>query len=119
MRYLKILFLAVLGLCLITVALANRQSVTLTLLPEEMAVFSGIAWQIDLPLFVVVIGGIVVGLLVGFVWEWLREHRHRAEATRAKRDAGKLEREVRRLKQSSKEDQDEVLALPEDGAKAG
>ncbi len=119
MRYLKLLFLAVLGLCLMTVALANRQMVTLTLLPEEMAVFSGIARQIELPLFVVVIGGIVVGLLIGFVWEWMREHRHRAEASRAKRDAGKLEREVRRLKQSGKEDQDDVLALLEDGAKAG
>ena len=118
MRYLKYLFLAVLALCLITVALANRQLVTLTLLPEEMAVFSGIAWRIELPLFVVVIGGIIAGLLIGFVWEWFREHRHRADAASAKREAGKLEREVRRLKKTSTEDQDDVLALLEDSAKA-
>lgn len=119
MRYLKYLFLAVLALCLLTLALANRQMVTLTLLPEQMAIFSGIAWQIELPLFVVVIGGLIAGLLVGFVWEWLREHRHRAEASRAKRTAGKMERELRRLKDSKQEDQDEVLALLEDGVKAG
>ena len=119
MRYLKYAFLAVLALCLVTVALANRQSVTLTLLPEEMALFSGIALQIQLPLFFVVFGGIVAGLLIGFVWEWFREHRHRADAANAKREAGKLEREVRRLKKSSKEEQDDVLALLEDTAKAG
>jgi len=121
MRYLRYLFLAVLGICLITVALANRQVVTLRLLPEEMAAFSGLSLQIDLPLFVVVFLGIVAGLLIGFVWEWLREARLRAEAGRARREAATLEREVKRLKhsQAEGEGEDEVLALLEGGGKAG
>lgn len=116
MRYLRYLFLAVLGICLITVALANRQMVPLRLLPEEMAAFSGLSLQIELPLFVVVFLGIVAGLLIGFVWEWLREARLRAEAGRARREAASLEREVKRLKrgQAEGEGKDEVLALLDD-----
>ncbi len=119
MRYLRYFFLAVLGLCLIIVALANRQIVTLTLLPEDLAVFSGLSWQIQLPLFLVVFAGILAGLLIGFVWEWLREYKHRSEASRAKRDTAKLEREVKRLKRRDASGQDDVLALLEDGGKAG
>lgn len=119
MRYLRYLFLAVLGLGLVTVALANRQIVTLRLLPEDMAAFAGVDLQVRLPLFLVVFLGIVAGLLIGFVWEWLREYKHRAEAGRAKRDARTLEREVKRLKRKENEGKDEVLALLEDGGKAG
>lgn len=118
MRYLRYLFLAVLAICLITVALANRQFVTLRLLPTDMAAFSGVNYAIELPLFAIVFGGIVAGLLIGFVWEWLREHKHRAEAGRAKRDAKTLEREVKRLKKETSAGKDEVLALLEDGSKA-
>ena len=77
--------------------------------------------SIQLPLFLVVFGGIILGLLLGFVWEWLREGKHRTEATRAKRDAVKLEREVKRLKrrEAQAEGKDEVLALLEDGKAAG
>lgn len=119
LRYLRYVFLAVLGICLITVALANRGSVTLRVLPQEMAHFTGLTWELHLPLFLVVFGGIIAGLLIGFVWEWMREARHRAEATRVKRDAKQLEREVKRLKKDAPEQQDEVLALLEGGGKAG
>lgn len=118
MRYLRYLFLAVLAICLITVALANRQFVTLRLLPQDMAAFSGLTFSIELPLFVVVFVGIIAGLLIGFVWEWFREHKHRAEAGRAKREAKTLEREVKRMKRKEVEGKDEVLALLEDGGKA-
>lgn len=110
-RYLRYAFLAVLGLVLITVALANRQTVVLRLLPEEMASFAGFQWELQLPLFLVVFGGIVAGLLIGFVWEWLREARHRAEASRAKREAATLEREVKRLQKDEPAQNDDVLAL--------
>ena len=33
--------------------------------------------MLELPLFLVIFGGIVAGLLIGFVWEWFREHKHR------------------------------------------
>ncbi len=121
LRYIRYLFLAVLGLCLVTVALANRGMVALRLLPEELGHFAGLTWEIRLPLFLVVFGGIVAGLMIGFVWEWLREARIRAEGGRAKREARKLEREVKNLKRSSgaEQERDEVLTLLEEPRKAG
>ena len=68
------------------------------------------------PLFMMVFGGIVAGLLIGFVWEWLREHKHRIEATRQGREARKLKREVEALKSEKRQarGEDDVLALLED-----
>ena len=118
-RVLNYIFLGVVGLGLLVLALANRGMVTLRLLPEEMGAFLGLTWAIQLPLFLVVFGGVVLGLLVGFVWEWLREHKHRAAAAEAKRKAAKLEREVSRLKVKQDEPEDDVLALLEQPRKAG
>lgn len=121
MRYLRYLVLFVLAICLITVALANRQLVTLSLLPDDLATAARFTFAIEVPLFLVVFAGIIIGLLLGFVWEWLREGKMRSEANRVKRDAVKLEREVKRLKrrEAKAEGKDEVLALLEDGKAAG
>ena len=62
---------------------------------------------------------VVVGLAVGYVLEWLREHRHRAEASRERRQRTKLEREVETLKGRANEGRDEVLALLDDGRRTG
>ena len=114
MRYIKYVFLGVLGLGLITVALANRGNVTLRVLPDELAQFAGVDTQIELPLFLVIFAGIIAGLLIGFVWEWIREHRHRSEAAQARREAAKLGREVARLREDRQPPADDVLALLED-----
>lgn len=118
MRTIKYLFLALTGLILMLLAVANRGDVTLTLLPKELADLAGFNMTLDLPLFLVILGGVVAGLLIGFVWEWLREHKHRREAARGRKDVSKLEREVKTLKKSSSADQDEVLALLEDAGPA-
>jgi len=119
MRYLRYAFIAALGLALLTVALANRNLVTLSLLPEEMGAFLGIGTAVELPLFLVAFGGIVAGLMIGFVWEWLREHKHRAAAAQARREAARLEREVGRLRETRARPEDEILALLETPRKAG
>jgi uncharacterized integral membrane protein len=111
MRYIKYALIAAFGVFLIAVAVANRGMVSLQLIPTEVAGWFSVNPQIDLPLFLVIFGGIVVGLLVGFVWEWIREHGHRAEAAREARERRRLEREVARLKGQKHEGKDEVLAL--------
>ncbi len=116
MRYLRYAFLAVLAVVLVSIAMANRGVVTLRLLPGALEEFAGVNWQVDLPLFVVVFGGIVAGLIIGFVWEWLREYKHRREATLKTKEARRLEREVTRLKGEKAEGKDEVLALLEEAS---
>lgn len=111
MRYIKYTLIAVFGVALIAVALANRGMVSIQLIPSEVAGWFSMNPKIELPLFIVIFGGIVVGLLVGFVWEWIREHGHRAEAARQARESRRLQREVDRLKGEKHEGKDEVLAL--------
>lgn len=113
MRAIRLGFLAILALLLVTVALANRTVVSLNLLPSDLAIFSGLAFRVDLPLFAVVFAGIFLGLLVGFVWEWLREGRQRAAAAATRRELARLRAELAHLggNPGAISDQDEVLAL--------
>lgn len=121
MRLIRSLVLLVLAVCLVVVAMANRAPVTLTLLPEELARVSGISRSAEVPLYFVGFGGVLVGLLIGFFWEWLREGRQRAEAARQRREAARMRRELDMLKaeQHRKEGRDEVLALLDTRSKTG
>lgn len=111
-RYLRYLFWGVVGLGLLVLAMANRMPVTVRALPDDLAAFTGLSWQLDLPLYLVMFGGIVAGLLIGFVWEWLREYKHRATASTKTREVSRLERELAMLKDStSLPAKDEILAL--------
>ena len=114
MRSIRYVFLAALGVVLATVAFANRDMVTLHLLPEEISGFLGFRWQVSLPLFIVIFLGIVAGVMIGFVWEWLREGKYRSKARRAEKAAVELSREVKTLKRKKAEPGDEVLALLEE-----
>ncbi|MEQ8339840.1 MULTISPECIES: LapA family protein [Marinovum] len=111
MRYIKYAFLAIVAPALVAVAVANRDIVTLTLLPSGLAALAGMNQAIDLPLFVVIIAGVAAGLLIGFVWEWLREFRQRAESARKDREIKELKRQLRRLRAEKHAGEDEVLAL--------
>ena len=113
MRYFRYAVLAIIAVVMITVALANRESVTLSLLPADLAVLLGVAADsnsIQMPLFVVIFVGILAGVFLGFVWEWLREHKFRAEAARERREAERLAKEVAALKTDTSQG-DDVIAL--------
>ncbi len=113
MRYIRYGFLAALAVVLVTVAVANRAPVELRLLSDGLAELIGVNATVTLPLFLVIFGGIVAGLLIGFVWEWFREHRVRAEARANRREKERLEREVSRLRKQDAAGSDDVLALLE------
>ncbi|WP_135448932.1 LapA family protein [Tabrizicola caldifontis] len=111
-RYIRLAFLGLLGLCLLTLALANRAPIEVRLLPDDLAALTGLTWSMNLPLFLVIFASIIAGVLIGFVWEWFREHGHRATAAQKAREVARLERELAVLRDSrSVPPQDDVLAL--------
>ncbi len=111
MTSLRYLFLGLLGLCLLILALANRGIVALRLLPEDLGGAIGIDPSVSMPLFLIVFLSMAVGLLIGFVWEWLREHKHRAEARSERAQKERLERELAQSRLPG--EGDDVLALLE------
>ena len=97
MRVIKYLFLLAVGYALIVLALANRGPITLKVLPDELS--RVVSWnsEITLPMFLVLFAGIVIGLLVGFVWEYLREGKYRSAGNRHRRECERLSNEVARI----------------------
>lgn len=118
MRYFRYALIAVLGIVLLTLAVANRDPVVLRVLPAGMAEAMGGSWAVQMPLFLVILGAAAIGIGLGFVWEWLREHRYRKTARVASREAKKLDAEVAQLRRETRTSlagEDEVLALLDGG----
>ncbi len=111
MRLLRYLILFVLLLAFVVVALANRAPVGVSLLPEDLAMLLGWQARAEVPLFVVLGLGAVMGVVIGFVWEWLREHKHRKVARVQTRAVSKLERELAAMKDQTSLPEDDVIAL--------
>lgn len=118
LRYVRYAVIAVLLIVLLTVALANRTVVPVRFLPEDVGALFGVNWQVEMPLFLVIFGGVVAGVVIGFTWEWLREHKHRKAASQRKREVTRLEREMEVMRDSRSVPGDDILALV-DKRKAG
>ena len=116
LRLIKYLVLVVLAVGIVVLSLANRGPMTLQLLPQDLAAFVGYNQSVQLPVFVVILSGVAVGLLIGFIWEWLREYRLRADAARARAEAKRLrETMAREGRGITRREGDDVLALLEGG----
>ncbi len=111
MKTIRYTFWAIVGLALILIGLANREVVTVHAMPSAVGDLLGISPDISLPLFVVIFLGVGAGLLIGFLWEWVREHRIRADSRARAREVNQLKSEVAKLKSEGKGKQDDVLAL--------
>ena len=112
MRYLRYMVLCFIAISLIVVALANRGSVPLSLLPEALGELVGFNLHMQVPLFVVIFLCVTLGLLIGFVWAWLREMKDRSAARSEHMQVVRLEREVSKLRATTADtDKDEILAL--------
>ena len=111
MRYIRYASIAIFAVALILVALANRDMVMVQILPNEVAHLAALNPSYEVPLFIVMFGGVLAGLIIGFIWEWIREAGERAAAARQRREMERLKSEVRRLKGEKHQGKDEVLAL--------
>jgi len=111
MRYIRYLCIAIFAVALVSIALANRGIVSLQVLPTEVSGLFAVNPSVELPMFIVILGSILAGLLIGFVWEWIREYAERAEAAKQAREIRRLQRVLDKLKAEKHEGKDDVLAL--------
>ena len=110
-RYIRVIFLTCLSIILLTLAVANRELVDIRILPSELAGFLGDGMIFSIPIFVLFLCGVIFGLFVGFVWEWIREMKHRAASSRKSKELAKVENELSQLKRESGQNEDEILLL--------
>lgn len=111
MRTIKLILLATIMVALVLVAVANRELVTVGLLPDGMKFILPFEASVTLPLFVIILASVLVGLLLGYLLEYLRERKHRRAVTQKTREVSKLESEVEKLRRKTGEGEDDVLAL--------
>ena len=111
MRYIRYASIAIFAVALILIALANRGMVTVKLLPAEISGLAALNPSYEVPLFIVIFGGILAGLIVGFIWEWIREAKERMAAARQATEMQRMRAEIRRLKGEKHQGKDEVLAI--------
>ena len=112
MRLIRTLFLFCLATLLFLLSLANSEKVTLYFLPENLAALFEIEIAVNIPLFLVFFSGIFIGLVIGFVWEWLREYKFRAEVNSYQKRLFKAENELSEL-HAKENKKDDVLTLLE------
>jgi uncharacterized integral membrane protein len=115
MRYIRYASIAIFALALILIALANRVTVPVRMVPEGLSGFTALSPAYEVPLFVVIFGSILAGLILGFIWEWIREAGERAAAAKQAREMTRLRAEIKRLKRDQHEGSDEVIALLDTG----
>lgn len=114
MKTIRYAFWAIVAVILILVGLANRDFATVRAMPPALADMLAISPDISLPMFIIIFVSVGVGLLIGFFWEWIREHRIRVDGRKKAREVSKLQREVETLKtKNAGGHQDDVLALLE------
>ena len=80
-------------------------------LPSELEGFLGGGMIFSIPIFVLFLCGVIFGLFVGFVWEWIREMKHRSASSRKSKELAKVENELSQLKRESGQNEDEILLL--------
>lgn len=117
LRIIKIAFLCLVALALVLLLFSNNEMITVRFLPDNLAEVLQVqnAYTVPLNLFVPAI--LVLGIVVGFVWEWLREYRYRSEARVQRREATRLSNEVAQMKGTSGDNQNDILAIVDNAAR--
>ncbi|AQZ53221.1 MAG: DUF1049 domain-containing protein [Martelella sp.] len=94
-KLINILILVPIGVVLIVLCVANRQSVTMALNPfnAEDQVLS-----VSAPFFVYIFIAFILGLVFGSLATWFSQHKHRKTAKAKKREAAQWRAEADRQK---------------------
>jgi uncharacterized integral membrane protein len=92
------LILVPLAVVIIALAVANRQTVTVSLDPFSAEHPAAV---VTLPLFGLIIVLLIVGVLIGGMAAWLRQGRWRRTARRMEREIGTLRTEIEEFKRGA------------------
>lgn len=90
----RLLFIAPVAVVVILLAMANRAPVQLSFDP----VSADGAYTFTVPLFVAVLGALMIGIVIGGVAVWLGQGKHRRAARTALREAEAAKAEAERLR---------------------
>lgn len=95
-RFLFLIVIVPVTALIVALAVANRREVLLSLDPLHA---DHPALSVSAPLFVIVFGALVLGLVIGGLASWLSQGRWRRAARRAEVEAARLRLENARLRQ--------------------
>ncbi|MDT8342992.1 MAG: LapA family protein [Thermohalobaculum sp.] len=96
LRLIKWAILATLCAALVVLGVANMAPVDLRLLPP--GVVSADLALVGVPLAAVILAAMLLGVVIGELFEWLREHKHRRTASERNREVERLRAEIVALK---------------------
>lgn len=108
-RFLGIVLLLPLALVIVTLAVANRNVVTIALDPFNP---DNPALGVSLPLFLVIFAAIALGILIGGIADWVGQGYWRREAREKRREARRWRSEVDRLRDRMDEPEPGRRSLP-------
>lgn len=114
-RLISLLFLIPIGIVVITLAVANRQ-------PVDVSLVAGIEGQsvvlFSPPLFVLLFAMLIIGMVIGSFATWLTQGKHRKLARDRKVEATKLEFEAEKQKEKAEKLEKIVVdaAAPKSGS---
>ncbi len=102
-------FLALLAIIVITLSVGNKDAVTFSLFP--------LPFVMDIPLYLLILGGALIGLVLGAFRTWLSDGKLRREVRELKRENTKLQGDLGRLNSSLKEKEQAAGAASTDTLK--
>ncbi len=109
MKLVSWVFLALLAIIVITLSVGNKDVVTFSLFP--------LPFVMDIPLYLLILGGALIGLVLGAFRTWLSDGKLRRELRELKRENLKLEGDLGRLNANLKEKEQEAQSASADTLK--
>ncbi|MEM1382887.1 MAG: LapA family protein [Pseudomonadota bacterium] len=104
LRLIKIVILLAIAAALVVLGVANMAPVDLQLLPQGLG---DARYSLPgVPLSLVILAAFVLGVVVGELWEYVREGKHRRKVGQSEREISRLRQEVQGLKRRLGDDED-------------
>ena len=113
MRIIRLSIIFFISVFLLILALLNRQYVDFRFFPVNLSDQMGILGGASIPLFLLILGSVLLGLFLGFFGEYLREHKHRKALSQKTKKVKVLENEIKKLKNINNNEADQILELLE------